>query len=312
MGNLFRSRKLWAGILAILVVINIVNYWPHKKKTDAFFAGQPRPPGAAGPGEQHPQALGTWLPAVRAVAAQHLGEESPEVQAREDLLRRRPRLVGEDGHGTDFGQHREHLRHAVVGPRVIEEAAIRQTAHVRAYQMGPHAAECTRILNELAAARSTLLNPAKRRAYYQKVLAKRGSKPAPPVAELAPPPPVAQFAPPAPEPEPAPAPRSSSSSSGSSSSGSSSSGSSGGSQGSAPAGVWAQPAQCESGGNPATNTGNGYYGLYQFSLPTWQAMGGSGLPSEASAAEQTQRAQKLQAQSGWGQWPACAAKLGLL
>lgn len=117
---------------------------------------------------------------------------------------------------------------------------------------------------------------------------------------------------PAPEPEPAPAPRSSSSSSGSSSSGSSSSGSSGGSQGSAPAGVWAQLAQCESGGNPATNTGNGYYGLYQFSLPTWQAMGGSGLPSEASAAEQTQRAQKLQAQSGWGQWPACAAKLGLL
>ncbi|MCB7137004.1 resuscitation-promoting factor [Cellulosimicrobium marinum] len=120
---------------------------------------------------------------------------------------------------------------------------------------------------------------------------------------------------PAPEPEPAPAPSSSSSSSsgGSSSSGSSSSGSSSsGSQGSAPAGVWAQLAQCESGGNPATNTGNGYYGLYQFSLPTWQAMGGSGLPSEASAAEQTQRAQALQAQSGWGQWPACARKLGLL
>jgi len=76
--------------------------------------------------------------------------------------------------------------------------------------------------------------------------------------------------------------------------------------------VWAALAQCESGGNPSTNTGNGYYGLYQFSLPTWQAMGGSGLPSEASGAEQTMRAQKLQAQSGWGQWPACAAKLGLL
>jgi len=76
--------------------------------------------------------------------------------------------------------------------------------------------------------------------------------------------------------------------------------------------VWAALAQCESGGNPATNTGNGYYGLYQFSLATWQTVGGSGLPSDASAAEQTQRAQILQARAGWGQWPACAASLGLL
>lgn len=75
--------------------------------------------------------------------------------------------------------------------------------------------------------------------------------------------------------------------------------------------VWAALAQCESGGNPATNTGNGYYGLYQFSLPTWRAMGGSGLPSEASAAEQTMRAQMLQQRAGWGQWPACSASLGL-
>ncbi|KZM36009.1 resuscitation-promoting factor [Oerskovia enterophila] len=76
--------------------------------------------------------------------------------------------------------------------------------------------------------------------------------------------------------------------------------------------VWAALAKCESGGNPATNTGNGYYGLYQFSATTWRAMGGSGLPSDASAAEQTQRAQALQARSGWGQWPGCARKLGLL
>lgn len=82
--------------------------------------------------------------------------------------------------------------------------------------------------------------------------------------------------------------------------------------GSAPAGVWAALAQCESGGNPATNTGNGYYGLYQFSLGTWQSVGGTGLPSDASAAEQTMRAQILQQRSGWGQWPACAAQLGLL
>jgi uncharacterized protein YabE (DUF348 family) len=81
---------------------------------------------------------------------------------------------------------------------------------------------------------------------------------------------------------------------------------------SAPVGdAWSRLAECESGGNPATNTGNGYYGLYQFSQSTWTAMGGSGLPSEASAAEQTMRAQALQQQSGWGQWPACAASLGL-
>lgn len=76
--------------------------------------------------------------------------------------------------------------------------------------------------------------------------------------------------------------------------------------------VWARLAQCESGGNPATNTGNGFYGMYQFTLSTWQSVGGSGLPSNASAAEQTKRAQMLQARSGWGQWPACARKLGLL
>ncbi|EEH63705.1 Transglycosylase-like domain protein [Gleimia coleocanis DSM 15436] len=76
--------------------------------------------------------------------------------------------------------------------------------------------------------------------------------------------------------------------------------------------VWAALAQCESGGNPATNTGNGYYGMYQFSLPTWRAVGGSGLPSENSAAEQTLRAQILQQRAGWGQWPHCARQLGLL
>lgn len=76
--------------------------------------------------------------------------------------------------------------------------------------------------------------------------------------------------------------------------------------------VWAALAQCESGGNPTIVSSNGlYYGLYQFSLSTWQSVGGTGLPSEASPAEQTQRAQILQARSGWGQWPACSTKLGL-
>ncbi|WP_154795405.1 resuscitation-promoting factor [Occultella kanbiaonis] len=76
--------------------------------------------------------------------------------------------------------------------------------------------------------------------------------------------------------------------------------------------VWAALAQCESGGNPSIVSSNGlYHGLYQFSVGTWQSVGGSGLPSQASAAEQTQRAQILQARSGWGQWPHCSSVLGL-
>jgi hypothetical protein len=50
-------------------------------------------------------------------------------------------------------------------PEVIEEAAIRQASHVRTYQTGPHAQECTRLLNEIAAARHTLLDPARRKTY---------------------------------------------------------------------------------------------------------------------------------------------------
>src|SRR3954463_4026214 len=50
-------------------------------------------------------------------------------------------------------------------PEVIDEAAIRQTTHVRAYQLGEYATECVQLLNEIAQARSVLLNPAKRRKY---------------------------------------------------------------------------------------------------------------------------------------------------
>lgn len=118
---------------------------------------------------------------------------------------------------------------------------------------------------------------------------------------------------PKPEPKPAPAPKSSNSSKSSSSPSSSSSKSAPKNQGSAPSsGVWSQLASCESGGNPSIVSSNGlYHGLYQFSVGTWHAMGGSGVPSQASAAEQLKRAKKLQAASGWGQWPACSSKLGL-
>lgn len=75
--------------------------------------------------------------------------------------------------------------------------------------------------------------------------------------------------------------------------------------------VWDQLAACESGGNWSINTGNGYYGGLQFSLGTWRAVGGSGLPSDASREEQIARAQAVLARQGWGAWPACTAKLGL-
>ena len=70
-------------------------------------------------------------------------------------------------------------------------------------------------------------------------------------------------------------------------------------------------AQCESGGNWSINTGNGYYGGLQFSAATWRGIGYGGLPHQASKATQIEAGQKLQGQSGWGQWPACSRKLGL-
>jgi uncharacterized protein YabE (DUF348 family) len=68
---------------------------------------------------------------------------------------------------------------------------------------------------------------------------------------------------------------------------------------------WAALARCESGGRANANDPP-FYGLYQFRLGTWQAVGGKGLPSDATAAEQTYRAQLLYKRSNWrGQWPVC-------
>ncbi|HET8756543.1 MAG TPA: transglycosylase family protein, partial [Solirubrobacteraceae bacterium] len=64
-------------------------------------------------------------------------------------------------------------------------------------------------------------------------------------------------------------------------------------------------AACESGGNPATDTGNGFYGKYQFTLETWAAVGGSGNPAHASEAEQDRRAAILYARAGASPWPVC-------
>jgi resuscitation-promoting factor RpfB len=73
---------------------------------------------------------------------------------------------------------------------------------------------------------------------------------------------------------------------------------------------WAALAACESGGRPNAVSGTGkYHGLYQFSVGTWQAVGGTGLPSAATADEQTYRAQLLYQRSGAGQWPHCGPRL---
>jgi hypothetical protein len=65
-------------------------------------------------------------------------------------------------------------------------------------------------------------------------------------------------------------------------------------------------AACESGGNPSTDTGNGFYGKYQFTRSTWAALGGTGNPAAASEAEQDRRAAALLATAGAGQWPVCS------
>jgi uncharacterized protein YabE (DUF348 family) len=76
--------------------------------------------------------------------------------------------------------------------------------------------------------------------------------------------------------------------------------------------VWDALAQCESGGNWAINTGNGYYGGLQFNLGTWQSYGGTGLPSENSRETQIAVATRLRdATGGYGSWPGCASSLGL-
>jgi uncharacterized protein YabE (DUF348 family) len=76
--------------------------------------------------------------------------------------------------------------------------------------------------------------------------------------------------------------------------------------------VWDSLAQCESGGNWAINTGNGYYGGLQFNLGTWQSYGGPGRPDQASRETQIAIASKVRdASGGYGAWPACAASLGL-
>ena len=71
-------------------------------------------------------------------------------------------------------------------------------------------------------------------------------------------------------------------------------------------GVWDRIAACESGGNWAANTGNGYYGGLQFNLGTWQAYGGTGRPDQNSREQQIAVAERVRdASGGYGAWPVC-------
>jgi len=64
-------------------------------------------------------------------------------------------------------------------------------------------------------------------------------------------------------------------------------------------------AECESGGEPTMDTGNGYYGKYQFSRSTWRSVGGRGNPARASESEQDRRAARLYRREGTKPWPVC-------
>lgn len=73
---------------------------------------------------------------------------------------------------------------------------------------------------------------------------------------------------------------------------------------------WRALGQCEASGNPrALNPSGKYRGLYQFDLPTWNSVGGSGDPARASVREQTYRAQRLYVRRGSSPWPQCGWRL---
>ena len=71
---------------------------------------------------------------------------------------------------------------------------------------------------------------------------------------------------------------------------------------------WDAVARCESGGNWAINTGNGYYGGLQFGMGTWRSNGGSGSPHMASREEQIRVAENVLRTQGIGAWPVCGRR----
>jgi len=77
---------------------------------------------------------------------------------------------------------------------------------------------------------------------------------------------------------------------------------------------WDALAKCESGGNWAINTGNGFYGGLQFTRGTWLGYGGGAFAPTANKASREQQitvAARVAAQQGWGAWPSCSIKAGI-
>ena len=78
--------------------------------------------------------------------------------------------------------------------------------------------------------------------------------------------------------------------------------------------VWDRLAQCESGGNWAINTGNGFTGGLQFVRSTWLGVGGGEYAPDAYLATREQQidiATRVLASQGWGAWPGCTSMMGL-
>jgi len=76
---------------------------------------------------------------------------------------------------------------------------------------------------------------------------------------------------------------------------------------------WTAIANCESSGDWAANTGNGFYGGLQFTESTWLAYGGGSYatyPYQASEADQITVAEAVLAGQGIGAWPVCGAYSG--
>lgn len=74
---------------------------------------------------------------------------------------------------------------------------------------------------------------------------------------------------------------------------------------------WEALRRCESDNDYAADTGNGYYGAYQFSVETWRWLGFGGWPNEASPQVQDHAAMHLYDYSNWDSWPSCSRQLGL-
>ncbi|MDH6577375.1 transglycosylase family protein [Kitasatospora sp. MAP5-34] len=82
----------------------------------------------------------------------------------------------------------------------------------------------------------------------------------------------------------------------------------------APVTTWDKVAQCESTGNWAVNSGNGFYGGLQFTPSTWAAFGGTQYAAQANQATKAQQiavGEKVLAAQGPGAWPVCSVKAGL-